>query len=462
MAAPCLSPSVRGGLLMILQVSLALALCVVLQLLASRHNARIDLTATRRFALAPISRQVADGFDRPVRVTAFFNGREPQQQRDMADLLEQFATVAPDFTYTLLDLDRSPAQAQRAGVTGYNTGILEVGQEVVVLRGISQAEVTAALLRLSQSAPRLVCFLSGHGERRAEAQNRFGYSGVAEALRREHFAVRTLGTLTGAGVPAECTIVVLAGPSKDFLPGESDALLAYLRHGGRVLALVDPDAPPSMLALLRQAGIDAPAALVVDEQNRFVGADSFMPQVGRFRDQLFAGKLTAPAVLALARPLLAAEPGPDGVELTALAVTSPESWAAIGVSAPPDTPLRFRSDVDRIGPIPVALMAVFAPATGEHQGVLIAIGDSDLGSNFFLDLLGNRDFLLSTVAVLAEEPALVAVREKTQSSQGLSPIALTDAQSRHIFWAAVIVPPVTCLALGGVFGLRRRRRRGGR
>ncbi len=462
MTALRFSPAVRGGLLMGAQVLLAWALFVVLQLLAARHNVRVDLTPAKRFALAAVSRQVAEGFARPVRITAFFDGQHPQQRRDMADVLEQFATAAPDLTYALLDLDRSPAQAQRAGVSSYNTGILEVGQEVVRLREITQAEITAALLRLSRTTPRAVCFLSGHGERQTEARERFGYSDIAEALRRERFAVRTLSTLSEAGVPDDCTVVVLAGPSKDLLPGEADALLAALRRGGRVLVMVDADAPPSVLTFLRQIGIDAPPALVVDEQNRFVGADSFMPQVRRFRDQLFADKLTVPAVLVVARPLLAVDPAADDIEVTTLAVTSPESWAAVGVSTPPDAAIRFRPEVDRLGPIPIAAMAVFSAAADQPRGVLIAIGDSDLGTNFFLNLLGNRDFLLSTVAVLAEEPALVAVRETTQPSGGSPPIALTEAQSRTIFWAAVIVPPAVCLAIGGAIGWRRRRLRGGR
>src|SRR6185295_10597071 len=102
------------------------------------------------------------------------------------------------------------------------------------------------------------------------------------------------------GVPSDCTVLVLAGPSHDFLPGEADALSGYLRGGGKVLLLVDPDAPPSVLDFLRGSGVEAGDNLIVDQSNRFVGADSFMPQVPRFRSDTYRDGLDAPAVLALA------------------------------------------------------------------------------------------------------------------------------------------------------------------
>jgi len=92
----------------------------------------------------------------------------------------------------------------------------------------------------------------------------------------------------------------------------------------------------------------------------------------------------------------------------------------------------------------------------------VVFGDSDFASNFYLNLLGNRDLFLSTVAVLAAEPELVAVRKKGMTRGTLSPIVLTAEQGRIIFWTVVITEPALFLLLGIVVALRRRRRRGGR
>jgi len=286
---------------------------------------------------------------------------------------------------------------------------------------------------------------------------------MGKALERERFAVQTLGTLPGTGVPPACTVLVLAGPSHDFLPGEADALQRFLAGGGRALLMVDPDAAPSVLQFLRQLGIDARGDLIVDEQNRFVGADSFMPQVVRFRTETFHNNLTAPAVLSLARPLGRTDASVEGIVITPIAQTSPDSWAMVGASKPPDGEVRFRREVDQNGPFTVGVLATFPPPHPDAPaGQLMVFGDSDFASNLYINLLGNRDLILSAVAVLAEDPALVAVRRKGLPSGTLSPISLTASQSRTIFWAAVIIVPGLCLAMGGLVGLRRLRHSGGR
>lgn len=454
----------RGWLNLGLQVLLALALAFVLQMLAERHNRRIDLTPTKAFALADSAQQVAAEFDRPVRVTVFYNSQTGDTRRDMADLLEQFRAAAPDFSFRMFDLDRSPAAAQKYGVSSYNTGVLEVGDDRIPLRAIDEGEITAALLGLSRDRERTVCFLTGHAERSpADDDERAGYSAVARALTRERFAVEGLTTIGSEGVPPHCTVVVLAGPSKDFVPGEADGLLAYVRGGGRLLVLVDPDAPPSVIAFLRQVGIDARQELIVDEQNRFVGADSFMPQVLRFRSETFHNRLTAPAVLSLARPVGPLEERPPGVQVTSIAATSPDSWAMVGATQAPEGEVRFRREVDQPGPLSIGVLATLEPPTPDAApGQVMVFGDSDFATNFYLDLLGNRDLILSAIAVLAEDPTLVAVRRKSQPGGTLSGITLTEAQSRVVFWSAVLVMPAVCLLVGGAVGWRRLRQRGGR
>ena len=88
--SPLLSPAVRGGVQLAVQIALMLALFAVLQLLATRHNVRFDLTPTQSFALSPSARQIAEALDKPVRITVFYNSQSGDLRRDMADLLEQF------------------------------------------------------------------------------------------------------------------------------------------------------------------------------------------------------------------------------------------------------------------------------------------------------------------------------------------------------------------------------------
>lgn len=468
-SGPWLSPSTRGGLQLAVQVTLSVALFAVLQLLATRHNVRFDLTPSQAFVLSDSARRVTQALTKPAQIIGFYNSQESNQRRQTLDLLDQFAMASPNIEYRLHDLDRSPGMARKYGVSSYNTGAIESDGRVIALQTIDEGEITNALLKLSSDRVRTLCFVTGHGERRPEdTDERSGYSEVAKALERENFRLQALVTLPIDGVPSDCTVVVLAGPSHDLVPGEGDVLARHLRQGGRVLMLVDPDAPPSVVEVLRGLGVEVDDTLVVDERNRFVGADSFMPHVVQFRTDTFGNKLDAPAVLALARTIRPSDRPPPGVRVIPIAATSPESWALAGGHAP-DENVRFRPDVDHPGPLSVGVLALVSrdgeaepAAEGAPAGQLIVFGDSDFATNFYLNLLGNKDLFMSTIAVLSEDPELIAVRRKGLLRGSISPISLTAWQGRLIFWVAVVAQPVVCILMGAVVTLVRRKRRGGR
>jgi ABC-type uncharacterized transport system involved in gliding motility auxiliary subunit len=194
----------------------------------------------------------------------------------------------------------------------------------------------------------------------------------------------------------------------------------------------------------------------------------------RFRKETFQNGLDAPAVLSLARTIRPRDDGPPDLDIISIAVTSPDSWAF--ADGTPDAELRFRDGIDELGPLSVAVLVTYpkgddtqgadgeAPADsdGRGEGRMIVVGDSDFATNFFLNLLGNKDFFMSTVAVLAEDPVLTAARRKGLTRGTISPIYLSDRQGRLIFWLSVVAEPGFFLAVGVVVALAQRRRRGGR
>ena len=95
---------------------------------------------------------------------------------------------------------------------------------------------------------RKVYFTQGHGEKDPTSTERDGYSGIADALKRENYAVEKTVLAQQGAVPDDASIVVVAGPKNDFLPPEIDALKKYLDKQGKLLLALDPpdrpDAPP--------------------------------------------------------------------------------------------------------------------------------------------------------------------------------------------------------------------------
>jgi hypothetical protein len=461
-----LNQSVRHAALLALQIALATVLFGLLVVLADNHNHRFDLTPTKSFILSDEARQVAQGVKVPIQITAFYNSQEGEQRRQMEDLLRLFHDASPRIGYRLLDLDRSPALAKKFNISSFNTGVIETDGQRRELRSIDEEEIANGLLQLTRRDKRTLCFVTGHGEHSPnDAGDRTGYSEVAKALEKEHFEIRTLSTLPQQGVPADCTIVILAGPERDLLPGEADQLSRYLGGGGRILMMVDPKAPGSVVEFLAQHDVRAGNDLVVDERNRFYGADSFMPRVPIFDEGTFRKSLDTAAVFALARTVSPLEKEDSKVKVLLLALTSSDSWAHVDGDVIPEGKVRFRREVDKPGPLPVAVMVTMqnAPAAkGEAKpkdgGRMIVFGDSDFASNLYLNLLGNKDLFMSSIGVLAEDEELIAVRRKGLPRSSLSPVSLTERQGRMIFWSAVIMQPIGFALLGLLITWRRRRR----
>lgn len=450
-----------------LQVILALALFGLLQFQAFRHNHRFDLTPEQAFVLSDQARQIAERLRVPARITVFYNSQETGRRRELLDLLEQFHDANPRIDFRLVDLDRSPRLAHELGVSSYNSGVLEAAGRRIPLRMVDEQAVASALLQVAQRRRHVACFVTGHGERRpSDADERSGYSAAAKALEAENFQVREVRLLVSDSLD-QCDVAILAGPSHDLLSGEVEALEAFLHSGGRVLLMVDPDAPSGISALLRRFGVIAGNDLLVDEQSRLIGWDSFVPHVPIFDQATFRGKLKAEAIFSLARTVRPAPEPPAGLRVRLLAMSSPDSWAYVGGTAVPDEDVRFRPGKDKPGPHPVALL-VEVPASGndrgrsQRDGQLVVFGDSDFASNFYFNLLGNKDLFLSTMAVLAGQPELVVPRRKGRPGGSISPIVLEARQARLLFWSVEVIPPVAVLLIGLSVWVRRRRLRGGR
>ena len=51
---------------------------------------------------------------------------------------------------------------------------------------------------------------------------------------------KTISLLEKAEIPADCTVVVVAGPKSDYQQPAVDAIKKYVEDGGRAMFLLDP------------------------------------------------------------------------------------------------------------------------------------------------------------------------------------------------------------------------------
>src|SRR5262249_5341471 len=110
-----------------------------------------------------------------------------------------------------------------------------------------------------KNTTRTVCFNAGSGEHQIDSSEKNGYSRFKELLGKEEYTAKTISLLQTADVPSDCTVLVIAGPSGDYLQPQVDAVKKYVEGGGRALVLLDP---PLKMGRSEIANNDALGALL--------------------------------------------------------------------------------------------------------------------------------------------------------------------------------------------------------
>jgi ABC-type uncharacterized transport system involved in gliding motility auxiliary subunit len=446
--------TVSHGLNAVVSVLIVLAIISVVEAFSARHSARLDLTENQRRSLSPQTVQVLRGLKDEVNAVGFFRPDQPGK-RVAEDLFKQYAGHAGKrFTWKMVDPDADPAQARRYGIESYGTIVLETKTRSEKVLDAEEEKLTNGLLKVTREGKRIVYVVQGHGEHDLGNTERQGFSEAKGALEKANYEVKPLALARAGAVPADAAVVVVPGPRTDLFPPELDALDAYLGKGGKVLVMVDPPLPArlqdsAIKKLLGRWGVDLGDNLIVELSpiGRLFGIGPEVPIIQQYEPHPITRDLAGITTLfPLTRTVTPAKTSPTGVNVQPLARTSPESWgetdrdALEKGAAKPDPQ-------DPKGPLPVAVVAT------KDKARLVVYGTSNVATNQFLNVQGNRDFFLNTVSWLAEQEDQITVRPKDTKQ---SPIFLSAQQGRVVALLPLVVLPGLVLA-GGIVALVRRR-----
>jgi len=445
--------------------------------LANRHTKRVDLTENQRYSLSDQTKKVVQGLEEEVTITYF------QRERDMGagrDRLREYQTLSDKLKVEFVDPVQKPARAQAFDVTAVPTLILQRGERRERISSASEQDVTNALIKVTRDATKRVCVVEGQGERSTEDTAERGFSGAKSALTTALYEVQSLFLLREKAVPEECSVVVVAGPEKDFAPEAISPLREFVRGGGKALVMLEPEFKesfPNLVGLLEEWNLQVGNDVVVDISGvgQIFGASELHPLVMDYPSHEITKDFRVMSLFAGARSVQAGEGTVEGVTAQDLARTSDQSWAETTLTL--EGALEFEEESDRLGPISLAAVATVtaeAPASdaveteegadaedGDDtedekkplEGRVVAVGDADFASNQLLGFQGNQDFFLNVVAWLAEDADLISIRPKDSENQSLF---LSRQVQQNVAWVALVILPLIFVVAGVVTWWRRR------
>lgn len=467
-----LSPALRSGSNSLVFTLAVVGAAALLNVIASRHSFRADLTANKFYSLSSQTTKVLKGLSRKVKITMFVKAGTPEAGQIDA-LLKDYRHVSTQLEVEVVDTDQKPAKALLYKISSVPTAVFESGskrkdvlpQELFGYQFNGQqpqrefkgeSVITAAIISVSRDTQQTVCFLEGHGERSVNDTTENGVAELKAGLERDNYIVKTVNLVQGGKLASDLDLLIIAGPRTSLPEPERKAVTAYLNGGGKLLALLDIASAAGLDKILAPYGVEVLDGMAADPRRNYEYGGPLIP-VPEFRPHKITEDLMRQGINVMLPGTRAVKAGTfAGGTVTPLLETTAESWLESDwKSGKP----HYDKGEDKSGPLtlgvavsvtppptaPSATMAEPAVPAGP-QPKLVVYGDVEWITNKFrtvwepnLDLIGN------SVSWLTGATDNISIRPKQNEQRH---VFLDNVKVSLLWWTTIVFTPLGIIGIG--------------
>lgn len=474
----------------IISIALIIGIVVLLNTLASRHSARLDLTQDNRYTLSEATENILQGLDQPVTITAYLSGDMPPRiastKEHFTDLLVEYAQRSDEMVnYEVVNPSDDEVQerqlVRRHGIQPamvnvrkkdqmkqqkiYMGAVIRKGQEKEVIPFLQpgspiEYKVSSKIRKLAATSKPFVGILQGHGE--PSLQKLSSAKKSLDVL----YKTETVSLTDTANVLDKYRTVAILAPTDSFPKAHLQQLDQYLSEGGRLLVALNrvkgsfKTARGSSLSTglegwLKEKGIQVNNHFVIDANCQRVSVRQpnnpfqfsvtfpYLPIISNFAEHpITKGLESVPMRFASSLDFV----GDSSRHYIPLARTSQQS----GTRKPP---LRFnvrkewtQQDFTRSK---LTVAAALKGGSGNNSaGPMVVIGDGD-----FTTRRGNQQtqrdkvsLLVNSIDWLSDETGLMSLRTKGITSRPLKQIS--QGKQTFLKYFNFLVPMVVIIVMG--------------
>ena len=451
---------------------------------------RFHLSANTRIELAPRTVGLLKSITNQVKVTLYYDTQDEESlYNTVLDLLNEYRLVNPKITVQTVDYMLNPGLAEKVKAkyelnarTDKNLVIFDCDNKVKRVPGDALAQYvveqapkqspdakgpafqrkpaaflgelafTAALLEVTTSPAAEGLFRAGtRGARHRQRRRTVGLPEICLHPAAELHQTRGLSLLGTNTVPADCSLLVVAGPQNALDEVEVNKIDQYLNQGGRLLVLFNFGSmrkDTGLERVLAKWGVDVGHNALTDPDNTTKGTDVIVTLFGNGKHPVVNSLLQSAIHVSLPRSVgqlkMRAEAA-DAPRVEEIAFTGPRATVTGSLDRKPPFPIMVAVEKG-------AIKNVIAERGATR---IIVVGDSLFLGNLQIDSAANRDFAGNAINWLLERTQLLA---------GLGPRPITQyriVMSRTQMHQAQLVLlgalPGGVLLLGGLVWFRRRR-----
>ena len=419
----------------------------------------MDMTEDQTNTLSPELTNALKALPEKVTATAFFTQNSSPDAA--TKLLSNIKANSKDkFDFTFVNPDRDPQAAKNAGITGDGKLLLQMGNRKEIVASASETEILKGLLRLLNPGSNVVYFLTGHGERDTEKASDTSMTSAKTTLESKNYTVKTLNLLAENKIPADASVIVIAGPVKPVSADEVKLLKGYLDKGGSLIIMEDP----TPLTDYGDAGDPLADMLAKDWGiifNNDVVIDLDSPQPTTAVSATYDG---SHAITRNMNNLVTYYPNTrslsvgnsvQGVTLTQLVQTNVRSWGETDFKSLTQGGSQVGLDpaTEKQGPLTLAI----AGENATTKGRVVVFGTASLAVDQMFDAYGNGDMFVNSVDWAAEQENLANITPKTPTQRTFNP-------PQSFQWLVILLGSVFIIpglvVLAGVSAWLSRRRQG--
>lgn len=446
-------------------VILVLIITGLLIQVSREYNTEFDWTASGRHSLNAASIKVVEKIQEPMSITSYATGDELSETRiQIRDIIERYQKQNDKISLKFVDPRLDPQLVRELGIRVDGEMIVTYQGRTEHLQDLTETSITNAIYRLLRSTDRQLLFVTGHGERNPLGQANHDLSIFTDNLSNKGFKVAPLNLGKTLAVPKNTSVLIIASPLVDYLPGETKIIKDYVEAGGNLLWLIEPDKTGLLKDLATYLQIKPVKGLMIDYDNGLLGNDPTHVLGENIAHAITNNFLTTQSLFPQAAGLdIAPKPG---WSVDAFVQSMPRSWLETGKI---EGAVKYNEASDVSGPLPLGF--AITRATGkpgddgkpgeegedkpQHQQRIIVLGDGDFLSNTYLGLLGNQAMGESIFNWLSHDDNFIEIPPNVAPD---SKVVATEMQMAILGIVFILLLPALLIGSGFFIWLRRRKK----
>ena len=429
-----------------------------------------DVTSTRVNTLSKETFKLLDQMKSDVTIKAFYT---TNTQRQLKVFLDKYVKASGRIKVEYIDPIKNPVVAEKYDITYPGTIVLESGEKKTRInyspnsRLYQERSITTALYRLMTDTSKKAYFTGGHGEFNVDNAKANGLSMIKERLEEQNYLVETVNLMDKNGVPKDCSVLIVAGPTVPFSDEEQKIIQDYVDANGSVVLMLGPGVTTNLEKIILALGIlpgnDYVYETAKDMTTPFGGPLAPLcaaRDTSEITDQLENQTFLFPFVRSMSPAVMIKKH-----TTRRLVASSKDSWAETDLESAKTintTKKPSRDEKELKGPISVAAIAeheINLPDSLAKGGKTTKVRSAFFGNATFITnqivtpFPANMSLFTNTVNWITKNEKIIEI---TPNSTRFTPVELKDSDRRMITLLTLVVIPFAIFMAGLVVWYRRR------